>query len=99
LAETSIRADAKGISIAIDTMNRVLRLWRQAAGSSGLRRTLAWVGITAGAVFIFAVIFFSGFLVSWTAGGHLSGHHMDSASMAACCHSGMSHHMMPGDHM
>jgi len=57
------------------------------------------VGITAGAVFIFAVIFFSGFLVSWTAGGHWSGQHMNSASMAACCHSGMGHHMMPDDHM
>ena len=70
-----------------------------AAGCSGLSRALARVGITAGAVFIFAVIFFSGFLVSWTAGGHWSGQHMNSASMAACCHSGMGHHMMPDDHM
>jgi hypothetical protein len=57
------------------------------------------VGITAGSVFIVAVIFFSGFLLSWTTGGHWAGHHMGSASMSCCDHMGMDHHMGPGGHM
>ena len=70
-----------------------------AAGPAGLNRALAWVGITAGSVFIVAVIFFSGFLLSWTTGGHWAGHHMGSASMSCCDHMGMDHHMGPGGHM
>jgi hypothetical protein len=70
-----------------------------AAGSAGLNRALAWVGITAGSVFIVAVIFFSGFLLSWTTGGHWAGHHMGSASTSCCDHMGMDHHMGPGGHM
>jgi hypothetical protein len=62
-----------------------------------LNRALAWVGITAGAVFVFAVIFFSGFLLS--SGWHWGGHHMDSASMSCCDHPGSDHHMGPGGHM
>jgi hypothetical protein len=70
-----------------------------AAGPAGLNRALAWVGITAGSVFIVAVIFFSGFLLSWTTGGHWAGHHKGSASMSCCDHMGMDHHMGPGGHM
>ena len=70
-----------------------------AAGPAGLNRALAWVGITAGSVFIVAVIFFSGFLLSWTTGGHWAGHHMGSGSMSCCDHMGMDHHMGPGGHM
>jgi hypothetical protein len=70
-----------------------------ASGPTGLSRAVAWVGITAGAVFIFAAIFFSGFFVSWTTGGHWGGHHMDSASMSCCDHMGSDHHMGPGGHM
>ncbi len=70
-----------------------------ASGATGLNRALAWVGITAGAVFIFAAIFFSGFFLSSTAGGHWGGHHMDSASMPCCDHPGSDHHMGPGGHM
>ena len=69
------------------------------AGPAGLNRALAWVGITAGSVFIVAVIFFSGFLLSWTTGRHWAGHHMGSASMSCCDHMGMDHHMGPGGHM
>jgi hypothetical protein len=70
-----------------------------AAGPAGLNRALAWVGIIAGSVFIVAVIFLSGFLLSWTTGGHWAGHHMGSASMSCCDHMGMDHHMGPGGHM
>ena len=70
-----------------------------AAGPAGLNRALAWVGITAGSVFIVAVTFFSGFLLSWTTGGHWAGHHMGSAAMSCCDHMGMDHHMGPGGHM
>jgi hypothetical protein len=57
------------------------------------------VGIAAGGVFIAAVIFFSGFLLSWHTGGNWGGHHMGSAAMSCCDHPGMSHHMGPNDHM
>jgi hypothetical protein len=50
-------------------------------------------------MFIVAVIFFSGFLLSWTTGGDWAGHHMGSASMSCCDHMGMDHHMGPGGHM
>lgn len=39
-----------------------------------LRRTLAWVGIVAGVVFIVAVIFFSGFALGRGSGGHHGWH-------------------------
>ncbi len=35
-----------------------------------LKQALAWVGIVAGVVFVVAVIFFSGFFLSWSSGGH-----------------------------
>ena len=44
-----------------------------AAGPAGLNRALAWVGITAGAVFIVAVIFFTGAFVA--GGEHPFRHH------------------------
>ena len=62
-------------------------------------KVAAWVATVAGIVFIVAVIFFSGFLLSWTTGGHWAGHHMGSASMSCCDHMGMDHHMGPGGHM
>lgn len=69
-------------------------------GPTALSRAAAWVGITAGAVFIAAAVFFSGFLLSWTTDGHGNGHHMGSAAMPCCDHPGMDHHMMaPGGHM
>ena len=70
-----------------------------------LNQALAWVGIAAGGVFVLAVIFFSGFLLSWTSGGHWNGHHMGSESMACCDHMkpghqmGAPHQPPPGDHM
>ena len=37
---------------------------------SRLGQVLAWVGIIAGVVFVVAVIFFSGFFLSWSSGDH-----------------------------
>lgn len=59
----------------------------------GLNRALAWVGIVAGAVFVVAVVFLSGFFLSWSSGGHGNGHHMGPASMSCC------DHMTPGQPM
>ena len=42
---------------------------------SRLTQAAAWVGIVAGAVFIVAVIFFSGFILGAHAGGHHGGWH------------------------
>lgn len=50
----------------------------------GLNTALAWVGIVAGAVFVVAVVFFSGFFLSWSSGGHGNGHHMGPTSMSCC---------------
>jgi hypothetical protein len=70
-----------------------------------LNQALAWVAIAAGGVFILAVIFFSGFFLSWTSGGQGNGHHMGPESMACCEHMkpghqmGAPHQMPPGGHM
>jgi hypothetical protein len=56
---------------------------------SRLNQALAWVGIVAGCLFIVAAIFFSGFFVSWSMGGH----HMGPGEMGCCSQ------MKPGDHM
>lgn len=51
---------------------------------TGLNRALAWVGIVAGAVFVVAVVFFSGFFLNWSSGGQGNGHHMGPTSMSCC---------------
>ena len=38
--------------------------------SGRLSQVSAWVGIIAGVVFVVAVIFFSGFFLGWSSGGH-----------------------------
>ena len=40
------------------------------SGPSLLGQALMWVGIVAGGVFVVAVIFFSGFFLGWSSGGH-----------------------------
>jgi hypothetical protein len=40
--------------------------------------------MVAGAVFVVAVVFFSGFLLNWSSGGHGDGHHMGPTSMPCC---------------
>ena len=58
--------------------------------SSRLNQALAWVGIVAGGLFIVAAVFFSGFFLRSSIGGH----HMGPAKMDDCCS-----HMKSGDHM
>jgi hypothetical protein len=58
--------------------------------SSRLNQALAWVGIAAGGLFIVAAVFFSGFFLRSSMGGH----HMGPAKMDDCCS-----HMKSGDHM
>jgi hypothetical protein len=60
---------------------------------SRLNQALAWVGIVAGGLFIVAAIFFSGFFLSWTIGGH--DEHMRPQPMA-CCDKMKSEEMKPG---
>jgi hypothetical protein len=56
---------------------------------SRLNQALAWVGITAGGLFVVSAIFFSGFFLSWTTDSH----HAGLAKMDCCGQ------MKPGDHM
>jgi predicted phage tail protein len=51
---------------------------------TALNRALAWIGIVAGAVFVVAVVFFSGFFLNWSSGGHGDGHPMGPTSMSCC---------------
>jgi len=60
---------------------------------SRLNQALAWVGIAAGGLFIVAAIFFSGFFLSWTIGGH--DEYMRPQAMA-CCDKMKSEDMKPG---
>jgi hypothetical protein len=60
--------------------------------ASGLNQALAWVGVMAGGVLIVAVIFFSGFFLSWFSGDHWEGH--SGPEPMACCPG-----MKPGDKM
>ena len=66
---------------------------------SRLNQALAWVGIVAGGLFIVAVIFFSGFFLSWSIGGH--GHqHMGPSKMACCSDMKLGEQTMkPDEHM
>jgi hypothetical protein len=64
----------------------------RAGHPSRLNQALAWVGIVAGGLFIIAAIFFSGFFLSWSFGGH-SGGHMGPGTMACCSQ------MKPGEMM
>ena len=63
---------------------------------SRLSQVLAWVGIVAGGLFIVAAIFFSGFFLSWTIGGH--DEHMGPQAMA-CCDKMKPEEMKPGEMM
>ena len=66
---------------------------------SGLNQALAWVGIVAGGLFIVAAIFFSGFFVSWSLGGH-EDQHMGPSKMACCSEMKPGEQMMkPDEHM
>lgn len=47
-----------------------------------LSQVLAWVGIVAGAVFVAAVIFFSGIFLGWYSGGHYSWHRGGAGQMS-----------------
>jgi len=60
---------------------------------SRLNQALAWVGIAAGGLFIVTAIFFSGFFLSWTIGGH--DEYMRPQAMA-CCDKMKSEDMKPG---
>jgi len=60
---------------------------------SRLSQVLAWVGIVAGGLFIVAAIFFSGFFLNWTIGGH--DEHMGPQAMA-CCDKMKPEEMKPG---
>jgi hypothetical protein len=57
-----------------------------------LNQALAWVGIVAGGLFIVGAIFFSGFFLSWSSGGHWDEH--SAPGPMACCSE-----MKPGDQM
>ena len=50
-----------------------------------LNRIAAWVGIVAGVVFIVALIFFSGFFLSWSAGDHDAWHRGYGGGRAGTC--------------
>ena len=58
--------------------------------SSRLNQALAWVGVVAGGLFIVAAVFFSGFFLRSSLGGH----HMGPGKMDDCCSQ-----MKSGDHM
>jgi hypothetical protein len=58
--------------------------------SNRLNQALAWVGIVAGGLFIVAAVFFSGFFLRSSMGGH----HMGPGKMDDCCSQ-----MKSGDHM
>ncbi|MEY8014212.1 hypothetical protein [Mycobacterium servetii] len=44
------------------------------SGPSRLSQALMWVGIVAGILFVVAVVFFSGFFLGWSSGGHYGSH-------------------------
>jgi hypothetical protein len=71
----------------------------RAGHPSRLNQALAWVGIVAGGLFIVAAIFFSGFFLSWSFGGHGDGH-MGPGTMACCSQMKPGEQMMkPDEHM
>jgi hypothetical protein len=71
----------------------------RAGHPSRLNQALAWVGIVAGGLFIVAAIFFSGFFLSWSFGGHGDGH-MGPGTMACCRQMKPGEQMMkPDEHM
>ncbi|OJZ75967.1 hypothetical protein BRW65_00440 [Mycobacterium paraffinicum] len=61
---------------------------------SRLIQALAWVGITAGGLFIVAAIFFSGFFLSWSERSGMGHMGMGHGSSMDCCSQ-----MKPGDQM
>jgi hypothetical protein len=62
---------------------------------SRVNQALAWVGIVAGGLFIFAAIFFSGFFLSWNSGSP-SGGHQGPSPMACCDEMKKGEPMKPG---
>ena len=62
---------------------------------SRLNQALACVGIVAGGLFIVAVIFFSGFFLNWSSGGHWDGD-MGPGPSARCGQMGPGGRMGPG---
>jgi hypothetical protein len=64
-----------------------------------LNQALAWVGIVVGGLAIVAAIFFSGFFLSWSIGGH-EHEHMRPDKMACCTDMKPGEQMMkPDEHM
>jgi hypothetical protein len=64
-------------------------------GQNRLTAVAAWVGIVAGAVFIVAVIFFSGFFLGAQSGGHRGWGHGDRDRDFAIIHKGGPPPMFP----
>lgn len=54
-------------------------------GPSRLGQVLAWVGIITGVVFVVAVIFVSGFFLSWSLDGHYGQHHGHDGGRDGTC--------------
>lgn len=68
-----------------------------------LNQALAWVGIIAGVLFVVAVIFFSGYFLSWSSGSHCGLHRGDHSgqtgpgdTMGSCPMMGQGEMMGPG---
>ncbi len=66
--------------------------------SSRLSQGLAWAGIIAGAVFVVAVIFFTGFFLGWSSGDH-DGWNRGYGGAGTCPMMGPGGMMGPGDMM